>query len=62
MKRLVRKDGKIFGVCGGLGSYFEVDPVIFRIGFVIGVIFFGSGLLLYLLLAILMPAERPTNI
>jgi phage shock protein C len=62
MKRLVRKNGKIFGVCGGLGSYFEIDPVIFRIAFVLGVIFFGSGLLLYLILAIIMPTERPTNI
>jgi phage shock protein C len=57
-KRLVKsKDQKLFGVCGGLGEYFDIDPTVIRIAFLIGVIFFGTGLLLYLILAIAMPSE-----
>ena len=56
-KRLVRKDKKLFGVCGGLGDYFDIDPVIFRAIFLIALIGFGSGLLAYLILALVMPDE-----
>lgn len=49
---------KLFGVCSGLGEYFNVDPTLVRAGFVIAFLLFGSGLLLYLILAILMP-EKP---
>jgi phage shock protein C len=56
-KRLVRKEKMIFGVCGGLGDYFEIDPVVFRAGFLIALIVFGSGLLIYLILALIMPDE-----
>ncbi|MCX6232071.1 MAG: PspC domain-containing protein [Bacteroidetes bacterium] len=62
-KRLLRsnKNRAIGGVCGGLGDYFVIDPVIIRILFVLGNIFFGVGLLLYLILWIMMP-EEPINI
>ena len=56
-KKLVRKDKKIFGVCGGLGAYFGIDPTLVRVLFVIAVLGFGSGLLLYIILAIVMPEE-----
>ena len=56
-KKLVRKDKKIFGVCGGLGDYFGIDPTIIRILFLLAVIGFGSGLLIYLVLALVMPEE-----
>lgn len=57
-KRLVKsKDKKIFGVYGGLGEYFDVDPTIIRIAFLVGFIIFGSGLLLYIIMAIVMPSE-----
>ncbi|MBQ7941837.1 MAG: PspC domain-containing protein [Muribaculaceae bacterium] len=46
---------KIAGVCGGLGEYFGMDPVLFRAIFVILVICFGTGILAYLLLALIMP-------
>jgi len=58
-KKLVRKDKKIFGVCGGLGAYFDIDPTIVRVLFLIALLGFGSGLLLYLILAIVMPEETP---
>lgn len=54
-RRLVRKDKKIFGVCGGLGHYFDLDPTLIRAAFLVGVIIFGSGLLLYLIMAVIMP-------
>ena len=54
-KKLVRKDKKILGVCGGLGEYFEIDPTIFRVLFVASLVLYGSGLLLYVILAIVVP-------
>lgn len=58
-KRLYRsrKDRMIAGVCGGLGEYFNVDPVLLRIAFVILILFSGTGLILYLILAIVVPNE-----
>ena len=59
-KRLVRsrEDRVIAGVCGGLGRYFDVDPVLFRIGAVALVLFGGAGLLLYLAAIALVPDEH----
>jgi phage shock protein PspC (stress-responsive transcriptional regulator) len=47
-KRLVRvRDNRVFaGVCGGLGRYFGVDPILFRIGAVALTFVGGAGLLL----------------
>lgn len=56
-KRLVRKEGMILGVCAGLGEYFEVDPTLVRLGFVVAVFGFGTGVLAYLIMAIVMPKE-----
>ncbi|MBK8876393.1 MAG: PspC domain-containing protein [Bacteroidetes bacterium] len=47
-KRLAKKNKKIFGVCGGLGDYFDIDPTIIRALFLISVIVFGTGLLIYI--------------
>jgi phage shock protein C len=56
MKRLVKStDRKLFGVCGGLGNYFDIDPTVIRILFLVLFFFFGGGLLLYIILAIAMP-------
>jgi phage shock protein PspC (stress-responsive transcriptional regulator) len=44
------QDKKIAGVSGGLGAYFKVDPVLFRIAFVVGTVFGGAGLLAYVAL------------
>lgn len=58
-KRLTRsKDKKIGGVCAGLANYFDMDPTIMRVLFV--VIFFagGASLLAYLIMWIIVPEEQ----
>ncbi len=58
--RLLRRrttDRVIGGVAGGLGDYFNVDPLLFRIGFVGLIIFGGAGLVLYVIAWLLLPAE-----
>jgi phage shock protein C len=51
-RRLYRSNSQkvIAGVCGGLGEYFAVDPVFFRIGFAVLALGGGSGVLIYILL------------
>lgn len=50
-------DRMISGVCGGFGEYFNIDPTIVRIAFLLFSFFGGSGVLLYLACAIVMPNE-----
>ncbi len=52
-----RTDRKIGGVCGGLAQYFNIDPTLVRLLFVLGVIFVGGGLLAYLIMLIVVPEE-----
>ncbi|MBN1886533.1 MAG: PspC domain-containing protein [Thermoflexales bacterium] len=57
-RRLYRssKDRMVAGVCGGLGEYLDIDPTLIRLLFVAAVLAgFGSGILLYLVLMIVMP-------
>src|SRR6185436_7677772 len=58
-RRLYRaSSGRIIGgVCAGLGRYFNVDPIIFRIGAVVLAFVGGAGLLAYLAALLLIPAE-----
>lgn len=58
-RRLTRSssDRMLAGVAGGLGSYFGVDPVVFRIGFALSLFFGGLGALAYLLLAVFVPTD-----
>jgi phage shock protein PspC (stress-responsive transcriptional regulator) len=51
-RRLYRSNEQrvVAGVCGGLGEYFALDPVWFRIGFVVLALGGGSGVLIYLLM------------
>ena len=57
MKRLYRSrtDKKIGGVCGGLGAYFDIDPVIFRLLWVAIALIGGVGLLAYVICWIVIP-------
>lgn len=58
-KRLYRiEDGsKIFGVCGGIAEYFDVDPTLVRVIWVIFSLVYGCGILAYLICALCMPKE-----
>ncbi|MFA5169265.1 MAG: PspC domain-containing protein [Candidatus Paceibacterota bacterium] len=47
----------IFGVCGGLGEYFETDPLIVRILFVVLSLLNGAGIIAYLILAVVVPED-----
>jgi phage shock protein PspC (stress-responsive transcriptional regulator) len=62
-RRLLRaRSGRVVGgVCAGLGRYFNVDPIIFRIGAVVLVLVGGAGLLAYLAALLLIPAEDSPN-
>ncbi|MCK9414172.1 MAG: PspC domain-containing protein [Prolixibacteraceae bacterium] len=61
-RRLYRDpDDKVLGgVCGGLGAYFAIDPVILRILFVLIFFLGGSGVLVYLVLWIVVPKAYST--
>jgi phage shock protein C len=50
-----RTNSVIAGVCGGLGEYFGIDPVIFRIIFAVVFFGYGTGLGIYIVLYFLMP-------
>jgi phage shock protein PspC (stress-responsive transcriptional regulator) len=52
-------DRMLGGVAGGLGRYFDVDPVLFRIGFVVLLFAGGAGLLAYLGLWLITPSDGP---
>jgi len=60
VKKLRRSssDKMIAGVCGGLGEYFDVDPLIFRLIFAVMIIFGGTGVLAYIILWILIPEDN----
>lgn len=58
-KRLYRSrsERKIAGICGGLGAYFNQDPVLFRILWVILALGLGGGIIAYLVLWLIVPEE-----
>jgi len=54
-------DKKIFGVCGGIANYFEIDSTLVRIVYLVLILAsFGWGLLLYVILTLLMPEDKPS--
>jgi len=61
MRRIVKGEKKIFGVCSGLANYFDMDPTIVRAIFLFAAIAFGSGIVLYLILALIMPSQKSTD-
>ena len=59
-KRLTKSntDKKICGVCGGLAEYFGVDSTWVRLAAVVLVLGWGSGLLAYIVAALVMPEDQ----
>jgi phage shock protein C len=54
-----RTDRKIAGVCGGLGDYFSMDPVLFRLGFVLAALPGGiPGIILYVTFWAVIPEQH----
>jgi phage shock protein C len=61
VKRLMRSstDKKISGVCGGLAEYFDLDPTLVRILWLVLIFFAGTGILVYFILWIALPVAPP---
>lgn len=59
MKKLYKSDTdkKIFGVCGGIAEYFDIDSTIIRLIWAISVFVFGTGFLAYIIAAIILPSR-----
>jgi phage shock protein C len=59
-KKLVRleNDKVLFGVASGVAYYLDLDPTLIRLFFVLLALTTGYGLILYFLMALLMPVER----
>ena len=60
MKHLYRSQANrvLGGVCGGLGHYFNIDPVLVRLVWLLLILFGGIGLVLYLIAWVIIPAEK----
>ena len=58
-KRLYKSntDKKLDGVCAGIANYFNIDPTLIRLAWVIFTLAGGCGLIAYIIAAILMPRE-----
>lgn len=58
-KRLCKSqtDRKICGVCGGIAQYLEVDPTIIRLIWALLIFCVGTGLLAYIIAALVLPNE-----
>ena len=65
MKKLYRSrtDRKIAGVCGGFAEYLNIDPTLVRLLVAFAVLFAGTGVLAYIVCAIVIPEapETPDN-
>ncbi len=57
MKKLFKSttDKKLCGVCGGIAEYFNIDSTIVRLIWVLFTFFGGSGILAYIIAALIMP-------
>lgn len=59
-KRLTKSktEKKIFGVCGGIAEYLDVDPTVVRLIWAGSVIVFGVGVIGYLAAALILPEDK----
>lgn len=62
-KRLYRSktDRMLFGVCGGLGEYFDIDPVVMRLLFVAFAFAGGIGFIVYIIAAVIIPEANSSK-
>jgi len=52
-----KKDKVIFGVCGGIAEYFNIDSTVVRLAWLILIFAFGTGILAYIIGAIVVPSK-----
>ena len=52
-----RNDQKLDGVCAGIAKYFDVDPTVIRLAWVLFCALGGSGVLAYIVCALVIPRE-----
>ncbi len=52
-----RYDRAIAGICAGLGKYFQIDPIIIRLGFLFLALAGGPGIIVYVIMWVLVPEE-----
>ncbi len=50
-----RRNKMICGVCGGIGEYFGIDPTVVRLIWAVLILCFGTGILAYIIAALLIP-------
>lgn len=55
---LSQTDKKIFGVCGGIAEYFDIDSTIIRIIWVILAFCYGIGVFPYIIMALIIPKDN----
>jgi len=62
-KRLYRSrdERMIWGVCGGIAKYFDVDPTLIRLIAVLTLFFCFTGIIIYPIITIIMPLEPQTT-
>lgn len=63
-KKLYRTEGtdsKLCGVCGGIAEYFEIDPTIIRLLWVVITLMGGCGIIAYIVCALVMPKKSEVN-
>lgn len=53
-------DKKLCGVCGGVAEFFDIDSTLVRLAWAALVVFAGTGILLYILAALIIP-DSPFN-
>jgi len=61
-KKTVDEDHVLTGVCGGIGSSLGIPSWILRLIFLVLVFYYGTGILAYIILAIVLPESAEPNI
>lgn len=57
MKKLYKSSNKMLaGICAGIAEYFNIDPTLVRLGWVLFCVLGGSGILAYIICAIVIPS------
>ena len=57
------KDRVLAGVCGGLGEYFGIDSIVFRLLFIaLAIIYFPASIIIYLIAAVILPQSDESSV